>query len=265
MEFSRIAIQVVRRDTVQLVLLIASGLSLTGCGSGGRRPIETQFVPYTPEQGVAREAAKDARYMLRTGDRLSIAFKYEPDLDVDNVLVLPDGFISLKGLSDPVKAAGKTIEDLDRVLETAYGADYRNPDLAVLINDITLPEIYVLGAVKLPGLYKLPEYGRGVIQAVAMAGGYLQDAKPANTVLMRATEQGFLMRRFDLAGLEKTPITDLNILDLQPYDIVYVPETNLSDFAHVAELVFGSAIKITGFFWDVYALSNLDKLQTILR
>ena len=214
---------------------------------------------------VARDTAKSARYKLRPGDRFNVAFKYEPELDVENVLILPDGFISLKGLSDPVKAAGKTIEELDQSLEMAYGRDYRNPDLAVLVNDITAPEIYVLGAVKQPGLYKLPEHGRGVIQAVAMAGGYGEDAKPSETILMRATEEGFLVKQFDLSHLAERQITDLGILDLQPYDIVYVPDTSLSNFAHFTDLVFGSVIKITGFFWDIYAITNLGKIQTILR
>lgn len=245
--------------------LVFVGFCIAGCASGGRHPVVSQIVPYTPEQVVARDAAKGARYKLRTGDRLSVAFKYEPDLDTEDVLVLPDGFIALKGLSDPVRAAGQTVEDLDEVLEMAYGADYRNPDLAVLVKEISTPEIYVLGAVKQPGLFKLPEHGRGVLQAVAMAGGYTQDAKPSQTVIMRATDEGFMMRKFDLSDLAKNQITSLEVLDIEPYDIVFVPETSLSDFAHMTTLVFGSVIKISGFFWDVYALTNLGKIQTILR
>lgn len=265
MEFPRVARRSLRLSAGPLLVLAFVGPWIAGCGSGGRHPITTQIVPYTPEQLVVRDAAKDARYKLRTGDRLSVAFKYETDLDVENVLVLPDGFIALKGLSDPVRAAGQTVEDLDKILETAYGAEYRNPDLAVLVIDITAPEIYVLGAVKQPGIYKLPEHGRGVLQAVAMAGGYTQDAKPSQTVIMRATDEGFLMRQFDLSDLAKNQITSLEVLDMEPYDIVFVPETSLSDFAHVTTLVFGSVVKISGFFWDVYALTNLGKIQTILR
>lgn len=247
------------------VVPIILAMVVGGCSSGGRPPVETQIVPYTQEQLLARESAKEARYRLRNGDHFSVAFKYEPELDVNNVLVLPDGYIALKGLSHPVRAAGATVEELDQTLETAYAAEFRNPDLSVLVLELAAPEVYVLGAVRLPGLYKLPEKGRGVLQAVAMAGGFQSGAKQSQVVLMRATDQGFLTRRYDLSDVADQPLFDLALFDLEPYDIVYVPKTGLSEFAETIEFVFGSAVKVSKFFWDIYALTNLDKIQTIIR
>lgn len=248
-----------------IVVLAILAIVAGGCGSGGRPPVETQVVPYTQEQLLAREGAKDARYRLRHGDRFSVAFKFEPELDMNNVLVLPDGYIALKGLSQPVRAAGATVEELDQALETAYAADFRNPDLSVLVLELAAPEVYVLGAVRLPGLYKLPEKGRGVLQAVAMAGGFQGGAKQSQVVLMRATDKGFLTRHYDLSDVADEQVSDLALFDLEPYDIVYVPKTGLTEFAETIELVFGSAVKVSRFFWDIYALNNLDKIQTIIR
>lgn len=225
----------------------------------------TEFVPYTPEQASAREGAKDARYRFRVGDRFNVAFKFEPELDVDNVLVLPDGYVTLKGLSAPVMAAGVTVEDLDRSLENAYAVDYKNPDLSVLISEIEAPEVYVLGAVKQPGLYRLPERGRGVVQALAMAGGFLDSAKKSQTVLIRAADGGFLTRRYDLSALGEGQVAELAVFDLQPYDIIYVPRRGLFSLAESVDLVFSSILKISGFFWDVYAITNLEKIQTVVR
>lgn len=245
-----------------LLLLLSS---LTGCGGGARIHVESQIIPYSQEQVLARESAKGARYRLRVGDRFGISFRYETNLDIPNVLILPDGYIALKGLTTPIKAAGQTIEELDQSLEDAYRVDYLHPDLTIVVNEISSPEIYVLGAVHSPGLYRLPEQGRGILQAVAMAGGFLDDARKSDTVLMRAGDEGFMMRQYDLSGLGRQPLLDTAYFDLAPYDIVYVPQTKLSSFAHLSELVFGSFVKMTGFFWDVYALTNLDKIQTILR
>lgn len=253
-----------RRAVAAAACLLAIGL-LSGCGAGGKPAVVTEFVPYTPEQQVAREGAKEARYRLRNGDRFSVAFKYEPELDVDNVLVLPDGYVALKGLAQPVRAAGTTIEMLDKALEAAYAVDYKNPDLSILVHEIEAPEVYVLGAVKLPGLYRLPEKGRGVIQAVAMAGGYLDSAKKSETVLIRAAENGFMTRKYDFSDLANGQLTDLAVLDLEPYDIVYVPRKGLHSLAETVDLVFSSVLKVSGFFWDVYAIANLDKIQTVVR
>lgn len=246
------------------VCLFAVGF-LCGCSSGGRPAVTTEFVPYTTEQQVARDGAKDARYRLRNGDRFSVAFKFEPELNVDNVLVLPDGYVALKGLAQPIQAAGTTIEMLDSALEAAYSLDYKNPDLSILVHEIQAPEIYVLGAVKLPGLYRLPEKGRGVIQAVAMAGGYLDSAKKSETVLIRAAENGFMTRKYDFSQLANGQLTDLAVLDLEPYDIVFVPRKGLHSVAEAVDLVFSSVLKVSGFFWDVYAIANLDKIQTVVR
>lgn len=246
------------------VLAIAASM-LAGCGGAARPPVITEFVPYTPEQNVAREGAKDARYRLRNGDRFSIAFKFEPELDVENVLVLPDGYVALKGLSQSVRAAGVTIEALDDALEAAYGSDYKNPDLSILVHEIEAPEVYVLGAVKQPGLYRLPEKGRGVIQAVAMAGGFLDSAKKSQTVLMRATDSGFMTRSYDISRLGEVQVVGPAMSDIEPYDIIYVPRKGLHNLAESVDMVFSSILKVSGFFWDVYAIANLDKIQTVVR
>lgn len=264
---SRIVLQqtAAARRLLSMALGLAALAALAGCGGKAAGPVQTEILPYTPEQLAAREAAQDARYQLRVGDRFKVAFKYEPDLDQDDVLIMPDGFVSMKGLGGAIRAGGMTVDQLDAALESAYGQDYRNPDLSVIVYSIANPEIYVLGFVKAPGLYKLPDGGSGIVQAVAMAGGFIEDSKSSRTVLMRATETGFLVRTFDLSHLENMGPADLSYFDLQPYDIVYVPRSDVGTFAHIADRVFGSALNITRFFWDIYALGNLDKINTIIR
>lgn len=261
---SRITPPLPGRISALVLCAVACG-ALAGCGGSAPHPVVTEIVPYTAEQNAAREQAKNARYLLRAGDRFRVYFKYETDLNQDDVMVMPDGYVALKGLSSVLRAEGMTVDQLDHELEAAYGRDYRNPDLSVIVYDIASPEIYVLGYVKNPGLYKLPDNGVGVLQAVAMAGGFVDDANKSQTVLMRATDDGFLMRTYDLSKVQDVGIADLTYLDLQPYDIVYVPRSGVAGFAYISDRVFGSMLNITRFFWDVYALGNLDKINTILR
>jgi protein involved in polysaccharide export with SLBB domain len=239
---------------------------LTGCSSGGAGlGVETEVVPYTEEQLAAREEAKEARYRIREGDELRLSFKYEPKLDQDEILVLPDGYISPEGLNGPVKAEGRTIEELDEDLTAQYAMDIRDPELSVIVRTVSDPQVYVLGEVNKPGLYKMPENGLGVIQAISMAGGYTDDAKRSYTAILRATDEGFMIRSVDLSGIEHVGFASMDYFDLQMYDVIYVPRSSVGNFKYYSNAIFGSALNITRFFWDIYALANIDKIDRIVR
>lgn len=244
-------------------LLLA--LYLTGCGSGGSLPVKTELVPYDEEQLAARKEARNARYRIRVGDELRLSFKFEPLMNQESVLVLPDGHISTLDLETGVKAAGRTIDELDQELTQEYGKDMRNPDLSIIVLKISDPQIYVLGEVRKPGLYKLPTNGTGVIQAIAMAGGYTEHAKKSYTAVLRATDEGFMVRSLDLSGMEHTGFADMSYFDLQMYDVIYVPRSSLGNWAYYTEAIFGSALNISRFFWDISAIANVNNIGGIYR
>lgn len=251
--------------TCGMVFLVLPVL-LTGCSSGGAGlGVETEVIPYTEEQLEARSEAKEARYRIREGDKLSLAFKYESKLNQNDILVLPDGYISPKGLDGPVKAEGSTIEELDAELTVLYAEDIRDPKVAVIVQTVSDPQVYVLGEVNSPGLYKMPENGIGVIQAISMAGGYTDDAKKSYTAILRATDEGFMIRSIDLSGIENVGFANMNYFDLQMYDVIYVPRSAVGNFKYYSNAIFGSALNITRFFWDIYALANIDKIDRIVR
>ena len=249
---------------VVMLILLAGSLVMSGCGSAPP-PIQTEMVPYTPDEQAARMAASSAVYRIRTGDRLAVDFKYEDELDSGNILVLPDGRVTLPGGVDPVLAKGRSIAELDSVITHAYAADYRNPQLSVLIESLADLNVYVLGMVRTPGQVSLPPEGMGVLQAVARAGGFDKDAMTSETVVIRATEEGFMLRRVDLSHLEHRGIADVAFMDLQPYDIIYVPRSPTGDFSYFSNTVLRGALNITQIFWEVYAIANIDRVQTFWR
>ena len=236
-----------------------------GCGSSNTPPIRTEIVPYTMEQQLIREEAKFARYRIRSGDEIKLAFKYESELDQEYVLVLPDGLISAAGLPAAVKAAGLTLEELDEILTREYAKDIRNPEISVIIQKISDSQVYVLGEVSKPGLYTMPVNGMGVIQAIAMAGGHTELAQTSLAVVLRATNEGFMVRSLDLSHIEKTGFVGMEFLDLQPYDVIYVPRSTLGDFTYYSKAIFGSFLNVTRLFWDIYAIANIDKIDRIVR
>lgn len=248
--------------------LALSGLSLclliAGCGSGGSHGVRTEVVPFSPEELALRQEAQDARYRLRVGDVLSVRFKYLTELDQHRILVLPDGRISMAGLEGQ-KAAGLTIDELDAAMTAHFARDYRNPELSVTVDELGPRSVYVLGEVRSPGLYTLPHGGEGALQAVALAGGFGPGAARSETVVMRVTDEGFLYRRIDLGKPEKSGLPHLAALDLQPYDVVYVPRSPIGDLQAFSQTFLSSMLNVGSLFWDVYGVLNLDKIDRLTR
>jgi polysaccharide export outer membrane protein len=246
-------------------ILLLAGIALSGCGGSEQFQVTTDIIPYTAEEQAARADAAAARYRLRGGDVISVSFKYETDFDQSDVIVLPDGYVNVKGIDSGIKAAGLTIEELDDSLTNVFAKDIKNPTLSVIVQAISDPEVYVVGMVRNPGMVKLPWQGVGVLQAVTAAGGFLETANTSEVAVLRAGEEGFMIRVADLSHIESMGIGDLALFDVQPYDIVYVPRSSLGNFAYLTKAVFGSALNVSSFFWDVYAIAHLNKIDRIVR
>jgi len=252
--------------TLGCLVLLGGMLTTSGCGGGQAGPvIRTEMVPFTPQQAAEMEKASSDEYRLRSGDQVALDFKYEDDLDSTRLLILPDGRITVPGGIDPVMARGLTVPELDHALETAYARDYRNPDLSVLIEQLAEMRVYVLGYVKRPGEVEYPSGGMSVLQAIAAAGGFEEDGASSETVIMRATTEGFMLRQIDLSHLEQRGIPGLAALDVKPYDVIYVPRTAIGDFAYFSKEFVGSLLNYGDLFWDVYSVVNLDKVEGIWR
>jgi protein involved in polysaccharide export with SLBB domain len=86
--------------------------------------------------------------------------------------------------------------------------------------------IYIIGDVKVPGVYTLPRRGEiTAAQAVIYAGGPLPTAK---------TSHGFLMRHNDAGVREAKDVDFAAIIDgrqadfpVRPNDIIYIPTSNV--------------------------------------
>jgi len=247
-----------------LLMALTVSLMIAGCGSSRPHSLTTHFSPYTPEQQSMWNEASNAKYRLQPGDRFRVIFKYQPELNQTNVPVLPDGEVTLAGI-EGVYAQGLTIDQLDSLLTLQYSKEYLNPDLSIIMESFGARRVYVLGQVRSPGLKDLPQTGGGILQAIALAGGFGDDALTSDVLLIRVTDKGFLYRHVDLSHLEKRPLQGADVLDIQPYDIIYVPRTTIGDFAHFSQQALGGILRFTSIFWDVYAVTHLDKINTINR
>jgi len=92
--------------------------------------------------------------------------------------VSDDGMISLPEIGS-VNVAGiapSGAESLIRAAAISKGLYIKNPSVTVRITDRRMNSVRVMGAVKLPGTYKLPPNSSDVVSALAAAQGLADDA-----------------------------------------------------------------------------------------
>jgi protein involved in polysaccharide export with SLBB domain len=231
---------------------------LAGC-AGVRQgpPVRTSFVEFTPEQVSLIEAEDVHSYQIQAADVLRVVFSNEPNLNRDPVLVLPDGSVTLVGI-EPLRIQGLTVVEADSAITQAYSREYRDPQISVLVLESKGRMVYVMGQVRQPGLVELPYGGLGVAGAVARAGGFTVDAAKEGSVLVRVTDAGYMVQEIDLSNFQDVTMGELATIQLQPFDVIYVPRSRIGDFSYFAKSVLSGLVNVTRIAADVRYLSDAN-------
>ncbi|MBM3496403.1 MAG: hypothetical protein FJX72_19095, partial [Armatimonadetes bacterium] len=192
---------------------------------------------------------------IQEGDILQLRFAYETQLNQDGIVVLPDGSVNLIGV-DRIPLAGLTASEADSLLTLAYSREYREPDLSILFQETAGRRVYVMGEVRTPGMYRLPIGGTDIMSAVALAAGFSDDAARDGTLVMRMTETGYQIHEVNLDHFATPQFGGIAALQLQPYDIVYVPRSRSGDLAYFAKSVLQSIGNVTRIVSDLKYISG---------
>jgi len=249
----------VEHNRVVVVMFTILSIVTAGCGSVSSGPAvkREMAVAFTDEQKSAIQAVDTRAYLIRRGDVLMVRDMFNDVLNQDAVLVLPDGSASFFGLN-PVRIAGMTIAEVDDLLTLEYGKEFRDPRISVAMRELGSTEVYVMGEVAQPGRYPIPKGGFSVLAAVANAGGFANGADKGAVVLVRVTEQGYLCREIDLSNFAAGRTFDPAIMDLQPYDVLYVSRTAIGDFAAFTDGLITSLLSFTQLAVDVKYITEGD-------
>lgn len=189
-----------------------------GCSSAAKQPTAISELP--PE---ARTPAVE--YVIQPGDEIELVFRHTPELNVI-LAVRPDGGIAAPIVHD-VRAAGKTVEELREELTTAFATELRDPDVAVVLRTFAGHQVHVGGEVGTPGVFPMVR-PTTVLEAVFAAGGFLPSARLDETLLMRQTESSYAVVPLNLAAAIDGSDPGQN-LRLLPYDVVFVPRSNIAN------------------------------------
>jgi polysaccharide biosynthesis/export protein len=181
-----------------------------------------------PGAGPASPAASDPAangridptYIIGANDVLSVNVWNEPNL-TRLVTVRSDGKISLP-LVGELQAAGRTPAQLDDDIAVILKNYIKDPQVAVIVQEIKSQNFNVLGEVTRPGTYPLIA-GTTIVDAIAMAGGFKDFAKKKGVYILRQNPSGEDARiAFNYSDYIKGKNTSQNI-KLQPHDTVIVP------------------------------------------
>jgi len=111
----------------------------------------------------------------------------EPDLTM-TVVVRPDGRISLP-LANEMGAEGKAAVELQQEIAARLSKYVVQPVVNVMVKQVNSLKISVLGEVRRPDVYRIKNRVT-VLDAIAMAGGFTDLARPNKVIVLRQTPTG---------------------------------------------------------------------------
>jgi len=165
-------------------------------------------------------AADGNYYKIGPGDILEIIVWREVAISRSDVLVRPDGRISLP-LVDDVVAAGLTPMELKDVVAKNLRRYVEAPQVYVTVKDPGSQTVSVLGNVQKSGRYPMLA-PTNVLMALALAGGFNEWAHKDDIVIIRGTgaKQERLPFEYSEVISGKKPGQNIRLL---PGDVIVVP------------------------------------------
>jgi polysaccharide export outer membrane protein len=181
--------------------------------------VKTGSATAKPGDAVVAEVPMAPDYVIGPGDILAVVFWRQPDMSTE-VVVRPDGRISIPLLNE-VDVKGLTPEQL-RVRLTAEAQKYvQDPNVTVVVKQITSRRVYIVGQVSRPGPYSLTT-SMTVLQLLSTAGGLLEYADEEKITIMRTVNGKTMNFNFNYKDILNRKNLKQNI-ELKPDDTVLVP------------------------------------------
>jgi polysaccharide biosynthesis/export protein len=184
-------------------------------GAVAAKPTSTAVAP----SGVTAVAVPPD-YVIGADDVLTILFWRDKDLSAPEVIVRPDGKVTLPLLND-VQASGRTPEELGDAIREAARRFVEDPNPTVIVKEIKSRRVFITGRIEKPGPY--PLNGKTtILQLIAMAGGLREFVDGKNISLMRSEKDTQTVFSFNYQDVVKKGNLHQNI-ELKPGDVVVVP------------------------------------------
>jgi len=181
--------------------------------------ISSNCLALSPDQ-ASSSAEVPADFVIGLEDILAVNVWKEPDLSVKEVMVRPDGRISLPLIGD-IQACGLTPMQLQEKITERFKEFVAAPTVAVVVLRIASRSVSIVGQVERPGIYYLGS-PLTVLELLARAGGLLEEADGKKISIIRKENGKTLYFRFNYKDVSKGKNLRQNI-NLKNGDMVIVP------------------------------------------
>jgi polysaccharide export outer membrane protein len=164
--------------------------------------------------------ALPADYVIGPDDALGVLYWREPNMSVEQVVVRPDGMITLPLLNE-VKAAGFTTEQLRTQVTELAKKFVEEPSITIVVRQINSRKVFITGQVARPGPYPINS-PITVLQLITTAGGLLEFAKGKEIKILRNEGGRVQLIKFNYQDVIRGKNLPQNI-ELKPGDQIVVP------------------------------------------
>jgi polysaccharide biosynthesis/export protein len=171
-------------------------------------------------QTPAAAASQEKDFIIGLEDVLSINVWKDPELSSKEIVVRPDGKISLP-LAGDVQADGMTVKQLQDEIADKLKDYITTPIVTVTVVRILSQSVSVVGQVLKPGVISLGA-PMTVMELLARAGGLTLDAKPKKIKILRKEQGKTITLPFNYNDIINGTNLNQNIL-LKNGDVVVVP------------------------------------------
>jgi polysaccharide export outer membrane protein len=157
-------------------------------------------------------------------------------------------------------AAGKTVDELRVAVEEAMASILLDPQASVVLDGVAEQPVYVLGEVTRPGAIDTPG-GMRLSMALAHAGGLLSTGKPSSVMIVRTTgvPEAVAIKADVTKVLSGRDLTE--DLELQPYDVIYVPKSVIGKVNEFVDLFFDRIAPAQLFYLRGYDMAERGGLR----
>jgi polysaccharide export outer membrane protein len=199
-----------------VLLLGVATACLTACATRG---LEIKDLPEL--SGPSLPPVEVREVTLGPGDEIEVFVWKEPDLS-RRAKVTSSGYLPFPLIGD-FRITGMNIHQVRDHIAEALNTYLVSPKVSVSILAVKSKKVYVFGEVRNPGVYALDSDKLTTLaEAIGQAGGWTDDAKRSEVLLIRGNPQKVYIRPVDLDALVKKGDLRENP-PLTQGDIVYVP------------------------------------------
>ena len=202
----------------------------------GAEPSPGTPAPATTQQAPAAPVGRRlTNYLLGPGDEIIVMSVQAPEISNKPIRITSSGEFTVP-MVGRVKAAGKTVAQLEAELVDRLRTFIKEPDVAINITQMKSQPVSVFGAVGAPGVHQL-EGMKTLVEVLSMAGGVKPDGG-SRVKIARKLEQGriplpsatvngdYSTAEVDIRAIENATHPEENI-QILPEDVITVPRAEL--------------------------------------